>query len=377
MREFRKFKCLNASKEDLCNIIPVVKSYLTDEDKIDFGELYGLPEIETSTTYAFKIYLGKEGKEFEIAFEDILYFYGFLFESDVHRYNEIPDRDFEVEYIRNDKEFDYSQYSRKGGISDLLTLAFIIGKIINYNLDDSDYLCKKELETSLYQQLGWTKVCSFKLKLKDESQPLIIRADKNKQKYIVLSDNVDFLNKDNQYDYLNVTPPTLTCGVTEEGVNMEEKENLEIKQFGYQKADELNVLLEGIKGIDEISYNEESKVLTVACNDERTYCFLSKALDKNLGEESLNFDVKIVYNHTINEEDIQNFFNGSKHFSRVYTDKSPNMPERTFIGFKKEVIQYSSDDFFKPSGISSVLAEDLARKYLRLNYPFFTEHKTR
>lgn len=377
MREFRKFKCLNASKEDLCNIIPVVKPYLTEEDKIDFGGLFGIPEIETSTTYAFKVYLGKEAEEFTVAFEDILCFYGFIYESDVHRYNEVPDRDFDIEYVHTDKEFDYSQYSRKGGVHDLLTLAYIIGKIINYDLDDSDYLCKKELDVPLYQKLGWTKVCSFKIKLQGEVQPLTIRADKNKQKYIVLSDNVDFLNTDNQYDYLNITPPTVSLGMTKIGDNMEEKENLGIKQFGYQKADELNALFDGIKGIDEISYNEDAKVLTVSCNDEHTYCFLSQVLDKSLGEESLNFEVKIVYNHIISEDDIEEFFEGSKHFSRVYTDKSPDMPERTFIGFKKEVVQYSSDDFFKPGGISSVLAEDLARKYLRLNYPFFTEHKVK
>lgn len=204
MREFRKFRCLNASKEDLCNIIPIVKTYLTDEDKIDFGGLFGLPEVEYSTTYAFKIYLGKEAEEFTVAFEDILCFYGFIYQSDVHKYNEISDEDFEIEYIHTDKEFDYSQYSRKGGVHDLLDLAFIVGKIINYNLDDVDYLNKKELNVPLYKQLGWTKVCSFKLRLKDESQSLTIRAGTNQKKYIVLSDNVDFLDQNNQYDYLDI-----------------------------------------------------------------------------------------------------------------------------------------------------------------------------
>ena len=205
MREFRKFKCLEATRNDLPNLIPYVIPYLTKEDEIDFGAIFSLPEVEHSITYAFTIML--EDETIDVAFDNKVRFFGVAYEPCTYEYyNEIPEKKFEVEYLRKDKEFDYSSYSRKGGVHDLLDLAFIVGSIINYYLDKTDYLNKLELDVPLYKNLGWNKVCSFKLKLKDESQPLTIRAETNLKKYIVLSDNVDFLDKNNQYEYLNIRP---------------------------------------------------------------------------------------------------------------------------------------------------------------------------
>lgn len=151
------------------------------------------------------------------------------------------------------------------------------------------------------------------------------------------------------------------------------KKNLEIQQLGYLKESELNCLFEGVEGIESIQY--DGNKLSIVVTDERKYFLLKLILDENLGEEEklINLDISYKRANPVTTDDIEYLFKGSTHFSRIYNMKVPGMPPRIFIGFKKEAVQYYSDDFSKPDGMTTTVTENLAYKYLNVNWPFFTE----
>lgn len=147
---------------------------------------------------------------------------------------------------------------------------------------------------------------------------------------------------------------------------------LNIKQLGYLKESELECLFDGVEGIESITFDEDKKKMVFVFSDAKKMQIVKNALDPNLGEEIKPFDLEFIYNNdSVTADDIAYLFTGSSHFSRIYTVEVPF--KRTFIGFKKEAVQYYSDDFSKPEGQTTTIMEDLASKYLRVGDPFFTE----
>lgn len=151
-------------------------------------------------------------------------------------------------------------------------------------------------------------------------------------------------------------------------------DKLSIKQLGYLKEAELQCLFKDIGGLDSIEYVDSGKKIVFTFTDAKKMHILKSCIDENLGEESKLFNLEFVYKEeAITAEDIAYLFTGSKHFSRIYTIEIPF--KRTFVGFKKEAVQYYSDDFSKPSGKTTTVMENLASKYLKVSDPFFTEEE--
>lgn len=152
------------------------------------------------------------------------------------------------------------------------------------------------------------------------------------------------------------------------------KDKLGIKQLGYLKEAELQCLFSDIEGLESIKYDDANKKIIFTFSDAKKMYILKNSIDENLGEESKLFNLEFVYKEkAVTAEDIAYLFSGSKHFSRIYTIEIPF--KRTFIGFKKEAVQYYSDDFSKPSGKTTTVMENLATKYLKVSDPFFTEEE--
>lgn len=150
------------------------------------------------------------------------------------------------------------------------------------------------------------------------------------------------------------------------------KTSLNIKQIGYLKEAELQCLFEDVDGLESIKYDDSNNKIIFTFTDVKKMYILKDCIDDYLGEVSKLVDVDFIYHrNSVSAEDIAYLFKGSNHFSRVYTVEDP--VKRTFIGFKKEAVQYYSDDFSKPNGMTTTVMEDLAYKYLKVQYPFFTE----